>query len=250
MAKRITDANEITDLNKSYFLEVPQDKVIKDIDEIKDLNNSYIMIHDKKYDNKEKQSQTKRSNKKGKNNNNRKGNEKQKELSELKQEVENLKKKDGEAYMKAANLNLQIYSTQKDKNEQPIADENMQKQSDKAFDEWLKINSEYRKKLAEYNNMAERENKKKQQRKNDNAKGKGNPMSAFIKDQIEQQKNLEKTKNHNTFIPITLPYSIYGEPMIPYNNPPKEINKGPARISKQSINRQLEANKNTLKNFF
>ena len=87
-------------------------------------------------------------------------------------------------------------------------------------------------------------NNKDQQRKNDNAKGKGHPMSAFIKDQIEQQR-----KYQNKPI-ITIPRNFYGRPMIPYNNPPKEINKGPARISKQSINQQLEANKEALQNFF
>ena len=55
-------------------MEFPQDKVIKDIDEITDLNKSYIMKYDKKHDNKEKQSQTKRSNKKDENNNKKKGN--------------------------------------------------------------------------------------------------------------------------------------------------------------------------------
>jgi len=43
MVRRIENASKITDLNNSYFMETPQDKVIKNIDEIKDLNNSYIM---------------------------------------------------------------------------------------------------------------------------------------------------------------------------------------------------------------
>ena len=42
MVRMIKNASEITDLNKSYIMEAPQDKVIKDIDEITDINKSII----------------------------------------------------------------------------------------------------------------------------------------------------------------------------------------------------------------
>lgn len=38
----IKNASEITDLNKSYIMGAPQDKVIKNIDEITDINKSII----------------------------------------------------------------------------------------------------------------------------------------------------------------------------------------------------------------
>ena len=118
-----------------------------------DLRKSYIFDFenkDQKKDNKQGVSQ----------------NDQQKELSELKQEVENLKKKEEQARLKDEFLNLQIYRVQE--NGQTIADEDMRKQSNKAFDEWKEINRKYREKRAEYDKMAERENKKKQQRKNKN----------------------------------------------------------------------------------
>ena len=42
MVRRIENASKITNLNESYIMKAPQDKVIKDIDEIADINKSII----------------------------------------------------------------------------------------------------------------------------------------------------------------------------------------------------------------
>ena len=178
------------------------------------------------------------SNKKGE-----KQNEKQKELEKLKQEVEYLKKKDKEARMKAENLNLQIYS-KKDKNGQSIADDDIRKQSNEAFDEWQKINKKYNDKNNKYNERLEEEEKKqKTEKKEKNQKSAkhgdkniNNEAQEFIKNQIKQ--NTEPQEK-----PIvkpcrrTAPFGDLGS----YDH--KIVNNTQARINSEKITEQLEASK-------
>ena len=192
-------------------------------------------------------------------------NEKYKELEEikkLKQEVKELKEKEKTAQMNVEELNAQINSDSK-KNKRTM------EELDKAYNEWLAINSEYKKKWEEYNKKKTEIKKKYQQRKKkgtkkvvlNNAnkikkqekeeKQNGLPPDVaamrrdleFIKDQMAQQKNLEKIEDlkKTIIIPRNFPCNIYGQPMIQtnvdyYDITQKKINEGPAQISKQSIN--------------